>query len=463
MRTTTRSVPEAREDRPGIVAELKSAWHGELRPLGWIAGIFLVAYFVPFESARVQAGTREAFGLLQEYAREHVVFGLLPAFLIAGAIGLFVSQAAVLRYLGPDARPVTAYGVAAVSGSILTVCSCSILPLFTAIYKRGAGLGPAAAFLYSGPAINALAIILTARILGLEIGIARAVAAVVFSVVVGLVMFALFRREEAVRREGFARLPIAAPRRSLGTNALILFVMIAILIFANWSPQGSTVAFWQWIGERKWTIVGVLSTALGVLLVRWMGVSLLKVLGVGAATLVAALAAPGHPIVPFSVGIVGLVVVISSEPGEPQEWWRSSWQLTKDVLPLLLVGIVLSGLLFGRPGHEALIPSEWVERAVGGEGVVATAVASVLGAFMYFATCTEVPILQGLRGAGMGNGPSLALLLAGPALSLPSILVLRSVLGARKVAVYVSVVVVLSIGAGLLFGALFPATGGVTS
>ncbi len=384
-----------------------------------IVGVFLGAYFLPIESSRVQRALPEGFVLLRSYAREHVLLCLVPAFFIAGAIGQFVSQGAVMKYLGSTAKRPVAYGVGAGSGAILAVCSCTVLPLFSSIYRRGAGLGPATAFLYSGPAINVLAMILTARVLGLELGLARAIGAVAFAVVIGLIMAVLFRKEEAERvRNGpdpFAAAGTADDGRGREgwQDASFLASMIAILVFANWGASNQEVGFFSTVYQVHWYLAGAALASLVWMMVRWY------------------------------------------DREELRAWVLATWEFAKQILPLLLGGVLVAGWLMGRPGHDSgLIPDSWIVRAVGGNAFAANLLASVAGAFMYFATLTEIPILQGLLGSGMGKGPALALLLAGPALSLPSMLVINSYLGFKKTVAYVSLVIVMSTVTGLVFGAL---------
>lgn len=424
--------------------------------LKWAAGLvaaFVTLYFLPVGSARFDGALIEAFQLARWYAREHVLLCLVPAFYIAGAIGVFVSQASVMKYLGPNAPRPTAYGVASVSGTVLAVCSCTVLPLFGGIYKRGAGLGPAAAFLYAGPAINALAIILTARVLGFELGVARAVGAVLFGVLVGLAMAWIYRDEERQRAVATGNLAVPEPRLSLGRQAVFFALLVAILVFANWAESDSGI--WAAIQAAKWWLTAASGASLLVVLVRWLGLPGWKAVASAVATAVAALAVPGHPVVPFTVGFAALTASLAGDEGELGEWLATTWSFTKQILPLLLAGVLAAGLLLGRPGHEGLIPSAWVASAVGGNSLGANLFASVAGAFMYFATLTEVPILQGLLGSGMGQGPALTLLLAGPALSLPSMLVLRSFMGWRKTFVFVSLVVVMATMTGALYGTFF--------
>jgi len=433
--------------REGTVSEVR-----ELRWLAGLAAAFAVLYFLPVGTPRFDGAVLEALQLARWYAREHVLLCLVPAFFIAGAIGVFVSQAAVMKYLGPSAPRPVAYGVASISGTVLAVCSCTVLPLFGGIYRRGAGLGPASAFLYSGPAINALAIILTARILGLELGVARAVGAVVFSVVVGLAMAWIYRKEERERAGANADLPVAEPRLSLARQGAFFALLVAILVFANWAP--AETGLWASVFGAKWLLTAGAGALLLLVLVRWLGLATWKAAATAAATAVAAIAVPTHPVVAFTVGFAGLTVAIAGDEGELGEWLDATWGFARQILPLLLGGVLVAGLLLGRPGHEGLIPSAWVASAVGGNSPGANLFAAVAGAFMYFATLTEVPILQGLLGSGMGAGPALALLLAGPALSLPAMLVLKSLMGWRKTVVYVSLVAVLAATSGLIYGAI---------
>jgi hypothetical protein len=374
---------------------------------------FLAAYHIPFSSDKVRGAGLEAFLMLQEYAREHVLTCLVPAFFIAGAIAVFVSQAAVLKYFGAQANKFLAYSVASVSGTILAVCSCTVLPLFGGIYMRGAGIGPATAFLYSGPAINVLAIVLTARVLGWQLGLARALGAVFFAVVVGLAMSFIYRKEEQEKTAGQIVLPDEEDgSRPLWKEVLYMATLVAILIFAAWARPKEPVGFWMAVWEIHWYITAVLLALLALELWKWF------------------------------------------RRDEMRTWAGATWGFAKQIMPLLFGGVIVAGFLLGRPGHEALIPERWVESLVGGNSLWSNLFASVFGALMYFATLTEVPILQGLLGSGMGQGPALALLLAGPALSLPNMLVIRSIVGTQKTVVYCGLVVALSTVAGMLFGGL---------
>jgi uncharacterized membrane protein YraQ (UPF0718 family) len=387
----------------------------ELSPnkaLAIVFAVFLAAYFVPFDAPRVARAVQEAFLMLGEYAREHVLLCLVPAMFIAGAITVFLNQRAVIRYLGPKAPKLVAYGVASVSGAILAVCSCTVLPLFKGIYKKGAGLGPAVSFLYSGPAVNILAIVLSYKVFGWQIGMARMIGAVVFAVVIGLIMQFIFRKEDEERLadDRMFKYEEKDEGRSLGQMALYMFSMIGILVFINWASSGGGSAAWDAVYRYKYLITGIFALLLVSSLLRWFSREDLKI------------------------------------------WTIATRDFSLQILPYLFAGVLIAGFLLGRPGHDALIPTGWVASLVGGNSILSNFIAAISGAFMYFATLTEVPIIQGLLGAGMGKGPALALLLAGPSLSLPSMLVIGGELGWKKTGVYVLLVVVLSTAAGLLFG-----------
>jgi uncharacterized membrane protein YraQ (UPF0718 family) len=434
----------------------------EWKPLSAVIAVFVACYYLPVEwlrqSQRLENALWESLHLVKWYAQEHVLLCLVPAFFIAGAVGVFVSQAAVMKYLGPKANKTVAYGVASVSGSILAVCSCTILPLFAGIYRMGAGLGPACAFLYSGPAINILAIVLTGAVLGPEMGIARAVGAVVFAIVIGLCMHLIFRKEELDKVAAAAALPEPEVPRPLWQNALYFGSMVGILVFANWGKPADPVGLWQAVYADKWLITSLFALGLAVILVAWFKVGKWKMLIAAFPVALLALALPEHPALPFVAGTIGLSTLTATgrdDDGELREWFATSWDFAKKILPLLLLGVLIAGALLGRPDHEGLIPSGWIAGLVGGNSLSANLFASVVGAFMYFATLTEVPILQGLIGAGMGKGPALALLLSGPALSLPNMLVIRSVMGTKKTVVFVSLVIVMATVSGLIYGALF--------
>jgi len=387
---------------------MKSEW----KKLLLFVAVFLIAYYIPLRNPRIQGAILEAFYMLQDYAQKHVLFCLVPAFFIAGGISVFVSQASVMRYFGAQANKILSYGVASVSGTVLAVCSCTVLPLFAGIYKRGAGIGPATAFLYSGPAINVLAIILTARILGWELGLARALGAVVFSIVIGLLMALIFRKEEAEKAK-IVMPEMESEARSLWKTGLYFLSMVFILIFAAWGKPKESVGFWDAVYSVHWYLTGIFIFALILMLIFWF------------------------------------------KKDEVKEWVSSTWTFAQMILPLLFGGVLVAGLLMGTPNSDTgLIPSRYIASIVGGNSLFANFFASVVGALMYFATLTEVPILQGLIGSGMGQGPALALLLAGPALSLPSMIVIRSIMGTKKTLVFIALVVGLSTLTGIIFGSI---------
>jgi len=431
-------------------------WKEEYKPLLWILGFFLAAYFLPLHQLEFQTAVLSALELLKWYAREHVLLCLVPAFFIAGVISVFINQAAVIKYFGAQAKKWISYAIASISGSILAVCSCTILPLFSGIYKRGAGLGPAIAFLYSGPAINILAIILTARILGLELGIARTVGAVSFSVIIGLCMHWIYRREEQEKTAAQLAIPPQSERHPFWQTSFHFLVLAAILIFATWGNPQQVSGFWNLVFTYKWWLVAFSSFLLTVSLITVLKIKPFRVAISISPVIILALLFPDNPVITFTGGIIMLSILLSVTPGESQEWMSASWGFAKQILPLLAGGVLVAGFFLGSPeGGGGIIPNHWIATLVGGNSLWANLFASVAGAFMYFATLTEVPILQGLIASGMGKGPALALLLAGPALSLPSMLVLRSIIGTQKTVVYVSLVVVMATISGLLYGSLF--------
>ncbi len=424
----------------------------EIKTFIYLAGAFIIFYNLPLGNARFDGAIFEALELMKWYAREHVILCLLPAFYIAGAIGTFVSQQSVMKYLGPKAKKPLAYGVGSVSGSILAVCSCTVLPLFTGIYLMGAGLGPAIAFLYSGPAINVLAIILSGKILGIELAAARAIGAVIFAIVIGLIMAYIYRKEELQKINAAADLPEPETNRTLLQTVIYFGLMLAVLIFANWAAPDTQEGFFYLVWKSKWLITSIAAILFAVVLYFWYGASLVKLLISTAVTIIAALIWGDTPSIPFGVGILGLTYITITSKDELYSWFDSSWTFAKQITPLLFFGVLLAGFMLGRPGNEGIIPSVWIADAIGGNSILANLFSSVVGAFMYFATLTEIPILQGLIGSGMGKGPALALLLAGPALSLPSILVIKSVIGWRKTTWYVSLVIVFSTLVGFIYG-----------
>ncbi|MFZ3114926.1 MAG: permease [Syntrophales bacterium] len=423
-------------------------WHKFIILLGG----FLGAYFIPFNNINVQKAILESFYMLQDYAQKHVLLCLVPAFFIAGAISVFVSQAAVMKYLGPAAHKLLSYSVASVSGTVLAVCSCTVLPLFAGIYRMGAGIGPASAFLYSGPAINVLAIVLSAKVLGWQIGLARAVGAVAFAIIIGLLMAFTFREEER-NKKPLVMPGEGEPKRKLWQDTVYLVSMVGILVFANWGKPQETAGVWYVLYAAKWYVTGLFGVLFGYVIVRWFGAKALPTIITGVVALLLALTFPQWPLLAFSAGIAGLVWVTGTSSDETKNWLDSTWTYTLMIAPLLLGGVLIAGFLLGMPGTDnGIIPSRWIAMLVGGNSFAANFFASVVGAFMYFATLTEVPIVQGLLGSGMGKGPSLALLLAGPALSLPNMIVIRSILGTKKAVAFISYVIILSTVAGMFFG-----------
>jgi hypothetical protein len=428
----------------------------EFKNLLWIVGLFLVAYFIPVGQSRFNQAIIESLTLLKWYAREHVILCLIPAFFIAGVISVFVSQAAVIKYLGAQAKKWIAYATASVSGSILAVCSCTILPLFASIYQRGAGLGPAIAFLYSGPAINILAIILTARVLGLELGIARVLGAVSFSIIIGLLMRLFFLQEERQKEKQQLVMPDTDDDRPLGKTVFHMFTLVGILVFANWGKPAESQDFWFIIWQHKWWITSAFGVLFAVALIRVLKVNKKHVVLATAITAGCAIIFNERPLIPFIVAVVLTSLLISQKQGEPREWLDATWGFFKQILPLLAAGVLVAGFLLGSPdGDDGIIPNQWIANLVGGNSLFANFFASIVGAFMYFATLTEIPILQGLLASGMGKGPALALLLAGPAISLPNMLVIRSVIGTKKTIVFICLVVVMSTISGLLYGLFY--------
>lgn len=432
-------------------------WREQYKSFLWILGFFLFAYFMPIESESFKGAILAAFDLAKWYAQEHVLLCLIPAFFIAGTIAVFVSQAAVVKYFGAKAKKWVAYLVAAGSGTILAVCSCTVLPLFSSIHKRGAGLGPAIAFLYSGPAINILAIILTARILGIELGIARIVGAVSFSIIIGLIMTFIYRKEEKEKAVAqLAMLDLEEPR-PIWQTVLHFFILVAILVFVNWGKPADTIeGFWYFMFANKWVITGLFGIGFALSMFYIIQVKKLYVILGTVAVIISAIIFYSNPTITFVAALVATTIALSFSKDEPNQWLGETWGFTKQIMPLLAVGVLVAGFLLGsHNNNNGVIPNEWISALVGGNSLFSNFFASITGAFMYFATLTEIPILQGLINSGMGKGPALALLLAGPALSLPNMLVIRGVIGTQKTVVYVSLVVIMATLSGLIYGSLF--------
>jgi uncharacterized membrane protein YraQ (UPF0718 family) len=453
----------------------------ELKIFLYLVAAFAIFYFLPVGTGRFDGAVLESLKLVKWYAREHVILCLVPAFFIAGAIGVFISQNAVMKYFGAKANKVLAYGVASVSGTILAVCSCTVLPLFGGIYMRGAGLGPAIAFLYSGPAINVLAIVLTARVLGFELGLWRAVGAVLFSIIIGVIMHLLFLKEERKRIEIQVDDAYMGEEekssRPLWQTATYFLAMSAILVFANWGKPLDNSGLWFTVFKYKWILTSLSGIVFAGMLWKFFKVKFKHVVAAVAFVTAVTLILPGNPVMAFAAGAVCLVFMTFGGSEEMKNWREQTWGFAKQITPLLLGGVLAAGFFLGSPENPdaGIVPGEWIQMLVGkspdifyqwmseGSGsspewlsfiwpVWANFFSSLVGALMYFATLTEVPILRGLIDSGMGQGPALALLLAGPALSLPSMLVINSILGPKKTFAYVLLVVVMSTITGLIYG-----------
>lgn len=382
--------------------------YAELKRLALLLAAFATFFVLDFHEADSQKAVLEGVLLLQDYIREHTLTCLVPALFISGGIAAVVTQVSVIRFFTAGVNRFLSYGVASVSGTILAVCSCTVLPLFSGIYRRGAGLGPAVAFLYSGPAINVLAVVMTARILGWQLGLARLIFSVSFSVLIGLGMQLLFRTSETERVQAL-QLPQTASEKPMWKNLLFFALMVSVLLIAT-LPDLRTGGFYDEIRRLRYMIALVLTGLLA----------------------------------------AGSFYLLTAD--ERPNWLLETWANAKLIVPWLFVGVFFAGVALGRPGEDGLIPKRYIAALVGGESVAANLVAAVTGALMYFATLTEVPIVQGLAGSGMGKGPALALLLSGPALSLPSLLALNSIMGFRRTAAYFGFVVVFSAAAGWLYG-----------
>lgn len=429
----------------------------ELKILAALVSIFLVAYFLPLGNPKIQQAIQEAFRLLQWYARNHTLACIVPALFIAGGIITFLSQESVMRYLGPKANPVLAYGVASVSGCVLAVCSCSVLPMFAGIYQLGAGLGPATAFLYSGPAINVLAIFLTARVLGFEIGAARAVGSIVFAVVIGVLMAAIFRKTEKAKIEATMQMPEQArPSRHIAKNGIFLAVMILFLIFSDWFNPGKVTVTTADSGTFNAVVLNETKDAVRFQLEQdWGDLKTGDKLNLPKTEIAKTADRESWVMTVYHIrwylaGACGLAVLLMAlgwfTKDEIGQWMSNTWDFAKMLVPLLYGGVFIVGFI------SVLIPEKQVAQWVGDNSLRANLVASVIGVFWYFATLTEIPITQALMGLGMHKGPVLTLLLAGPALSLPSILVIRRVIGNVKTIVFTILVIVMSAIVGMIFG-----------
>lgn len=432
----------------------------EIKILVAFIAVFVIAYALPLGNDKIQDAIQEAFRLLQWYARNHTLACVVPALFIAGAIITFLSQQVVMRYLGPGSNPVLAYGVASVAGCVLAVCSCSVLPMFAGIYQLGAGLGPATAFLYSGPGINILAIFLSARVLGFSIGAARAIGAVVFAVVIGLLMTVIFRRAEETKVQAALQIPAPQePARPIWKTALFLACMILFLVFSDWYNPGNVLVQTNDGKEFNAVVIHETKDAIRFQLEQDLD---------GAQTgdkitlnkdEIADMQQQRTWVITvyhlrwYLAGLMGSAVLLMTWRWLPREevtqWMKNTWEFTKMLVPLLYGGVFVVGFV------SVLLPEKQVAAWVGDNSLTANLIASVVGAFWYFATLTEIPITQALMKLGMHNGPVLALLLAGPALSLPNILVIRKVMGNKKTLVFIILVVVMSTMVGMFFGAFW--------
>ncbi len=421
--------------------------------------VFLVAYYLPLANPKVEAAIVEAFKLLQWYARNHTLACVLPALFIAGGIITFLSQATVMRYLGPKSNKVAAYTVASVAGVVLAVCSCSVLPMFAGIYQLGAGLGPASAFLYSGPAINILAIFLTARVLGFDIGLWRAIGAIGFAFVVGLGMAGIFRKEENKKLESAALMPDPPEAKRRGwQSALLLTFMIAFLVFSDWFNPGDAIVKRIDGGEVRGVVLQEMHDEVMIQVQESTGTLRAgERLTLPKSEIAEIVEAKSWVMDIYHVrwllaGLCGLAVAAMTwrwvDRGEFKLWMQNTWDFAKLLIPLLFGGVFIVGFI------SALLPDKEIGMLVGDNGFRSNLVASLVGALFYFATLTEVPIVQALMEHGMARGPALALLLAGPALSLPNMLVLVRVMGAKKTAVFSVIIVVVATTTGMIYGGL---------
>ena len=366
----------------------------EFLKLFYVVIVFLFFYFLPIKSVWFYPALISGLELLREYAREHIITCLLPAFFIAGAIVAFVRKEAILKYLGRDVKKRVSYLIASVSGIFLAVCSCTILPLFAGIRKRGAGLGPAITFLFSGPAINIAAIFLTFSVIGFSMGLARVFFSIFLAIIIGLSMHFIFPEK---KDDGDLILEKQATS-SFSKKKMILF-------------------FLSWLG-----ILIVNGLAINTGLKYWINA--------------------------FLIMIILYLSIFDIKKEDNKNWVQETWSFSKIILPLLFIGVFIAGFI------SPLLPQELIEKVFGSNSLLSNLTASVFGSLMYFSTLTEVPILKELINKGMASGPALALLLAGPSISLPNLLVIRKVLGNKKTLVYISLVIIYSSLSGLIFGAL---------
>jgi hypothetical protein len=269
-------------------------------------------------------------------------------------------------------------------------------------------------------------------------------------------MSVIYRKEEKVKADAQLTLPEPEETRPIWQTSLHFFILVAILVFANWGKPGDDTGFWYFMYEAKWIITSLFAAGLVFSLIFILKLNIYHVLSAAALSLISYFIFPDSPLITFTVAVISLSVVLSLSDGESNDWMKETWGFAKQIMPLLAIGVLVAGFLLGSPeGGHGIIPNEWIATLVGGNSLFSNLFASVTGAFMYFATLTEIPIVQGLLSSGMGKGPALALLLAGPALSLPNMLVIRSVIGTQKTLVYVTLVVVMATTSGLIYGAWF--------
>ena len=428
----------------------------DFKKLYWLVGIFIVMYFLPLGNPKITNAIFEAFKLLQWYVINHTLACVVPAMFIAGAISTFLSQASVMRYLGPDANRPLAYTVASVSGVILAVCSCSVLPMFAGIYTMGAGLGPASAFLYSGPAINVMAVFLSARVLGFDIGLARAMGAIGFAFVIGLSMAFIFRKSEHVRNKAAMAMPPAPqPIRSLWKTGLYFLCLIMFLVFSDWYNTNDVTIAMKNEAVMKASIQYSTQDFIEVKEYKADGTRAIDAVRLDRKDIAKITPEDNfvmrvHAMKWYLAGLMLLAILVMLKiwftRAEIKEWMAATWDFGMMIIPLLFGGVFVTGFVGG------ILPEKAVAAFVGGNAFLSNLVASVIGSLWYFATLTEIPITEMLMRLGMGKGPALALLLAGPALSLPSILVINKILKWRKTLVFCLLVVVFSTIVGYIFG-----------
>ena len=333
---------------------------------------------------------------IKEYVALHVITCLIPAFLLAGAMITFISRDTVIRYMGFEAKKSVAFPLAAISGIFLAVCSCTVIPIAAGIYRRGGSIGPAFILLWTAPATNLLALIYTGAILGMDVAAVRVVAAVSTAFIVGLVMMYAFAGEEKERSS--AKDHSVQQGRIMGREDIVILILLLLtLLLPNY-------------------------------------------LGVGGPYL--------HKVAIFLValGVTLAYVYSKKETDEIKEWLHETWWFVRLIFPMLMVGVFIVGII------GAILPEDWITNYLGGSGISPTFLASLIGAVSYFATLTEAPFVHTLMELGMGKGPALALLLAGPGLSLPNMVVITRVFGFKKAAIYITITVILATIAGFVAG-----------